>query len=251
VTLADPSAALALAENHFAFMAAQRGTIRRTPDSIELTGRADFLSWWTPLTRSAELPQSARCVRLFPWTAEAWPGRLRDLGFTAAGQLSYMEAPIRPGDAVLADDVAIAVVRSDEDAVAFAQTQAAGFEVSDDSPDDSADDAGWWRGLFREVAVGNYADPAQTFYLLRCDGVPAAVSLTVATPGLTGIYAVATLPAYRRRGFANLLLQRIRQDADHRGDAKLTLQVDVGSDAERLYRTAGFTSSFVSTLYER
>ena len=48
--MARLGAAAALAENHFAFMAAQRGTIRRTPEAMELIGRADFLSWWTPLT---------------------------------------------------------------------------------------------------------------------------------------------------------------------------------------------------------
>ncbi|GAB2598433.1 hypothetical protein GCM10027168_34280 [Streptomyces capparidis] len=242
---ADHTVLPALAENHFAFMAAHRGSLRRTATSIELVGTADFLSCWTPLAASAEVPESVRCVRAFPWNDPSWPGRLRDLGFTPAGRLSYMEAPVTPGRPGLPEGVDVAVVASDEDAVAFAETQAAGFL----SPDDR--DAGWWRALFRETALRNHADPAQTFYLLRRGGEPAAVGLTVAAGGVTGIYAVATSPRHRRRGFAGLLLERIRHDAHRRGETVLGLQVEVGSAAERLYLGAGFTRSFLSTIHGR
>jgi GNAT superfamily N-acetyltransferase len=235
----------ALAENHFAFMAAQRGSIRRTATSIELIGRAEFLSWWTPLTSSAEVPESARCVRLFSWHNESWSGRLHDLGFTATGQLSYMEAPLTPGRIELPEGVSVAAVAADEDAVAFSETQAEGFL----SPNDPM--AQWWRPVLREVALHNYQNPAEHFYLLRYAGEPAAVSLTLTTGRLSGIYAVATPPMYRRRGFATVLLERIRHDAHRRGDTTLGLQVEVGSAAEHLYLKAGFTSSFLSTIYER
>ncbi|WP_027345791.1 GNAT family N-acetyltransferase [Hamadaea tsunoensis] len=245
MTLVDPDAR-ALAENHFAFMAAQRGTLRRTPDTVELAGRAEFLSWWTPLTESAEIPPSTGCVRVFPWNS-SWASRLPDLGFREAGRLSYMTAPVRVVELRLPEGVVIEAVDSDEAAAVFAQTQAAGFA----DPGDSADDAAWWEELFRQVVVDNYDDPEQTFYLLRCDGTPAAVTLTVSTDHVTGVYAVATVPAYRRRGFANLLLQRVHEDAYAREDAWLTLQVEPGSDAERLYLAAGFTVSFASQLYAR
>lgn len=245
MSASEGTAVHALAENHFAFMAAHRGLIRRTTTSIELVGRADFLSWWTPLTSSAEVPGSARCVRLFPGNDESWPGRLQDLGFTATGQLSYMEAPVTPVRPRPAEGVSVAAVASDEDAVAFAETQAEGFLAPGERG------AEWWRVFFREVALQNYADPAQTFYLLRHEGEPAAVSLTVAGNGLSGIYAVATPPKQRRQGFASLLLERIRHDAHRRGDTALGLQVEVGSAAERLYLKAGFASSFLSTIYER
>jgi len=212
--------------------------------SLDLVDPA-FLSWWSPLTSSAEVAPSATSVRLFPWSDGSWPERLRDLGFTPAGELSYMDAPVRPGERPLPEGVAIVAVASDSDAVAFAETQAEGFL----SPED--EDAGWWRAFFREEALRNYADPAQTFYLLLCDGAPAAVSLTVAVGGVCGIYAVATPPRFRRRGFAALLLDRIGQDAHHRGDERLGLQAEPGSTAERIYLKSGFTRSFLSTLYER
>ncbi|NUT34845.1 MAG: GNAT family N-acetyltransferase [Hamadaea sp.] len=241
-----PAAVPALAENHFAFMAAQRGTIRRTETAVELIGLADFLSWWSPLTDSADLPETARSVRLFPWNG-SWHERLAALGFTQTAQLSYMEAPVGPGRLTPPAGVAIDVVGSDEDAEVFARTQTEGFLTAEDSEDEAT----WWGAFCRAVALRNYADPAQTFYVLRQDGRPAAVSLTVTTGDVCGVYAVATPAQHRRQGFATLLLDRISDDAYRRGDTTLGLQVDVGSDAERLYRAAGFTPSFVSTLYSR
>jgi GNAT superfamily N-acetyltransferase len=238
----------ALAENHFAFMGAQRGTLHRRGSSIELEGRADFLSWWTPLIPDAEVPESATMVRLFPWSHDSWPPRLLDLGFRPAGELSYMDAPVQPGgQRPLPDDVTITVVASDADADAFAETQEAGFRTPEDADEDSA----WWLAFLTEEARRNYADPAQTFYLLRYAGAPAAVSLTVTTEGICGVYEVATLPAYRGRGYASLLLDRIRVDAYARGDDRLTLQVWPDSIAERFYLKAGFRPSFVSAHYER
>jgi len=244
----DRAGTQALAENHLAFMAAQRGTLRRTGDFVALDGTADFLSWWSPLAPADEVsvPEGTARVRLFPWSDTSWQDRLRKLGFTAVEQLSYMAAPVAPGGAdELPDGVGVTVVASDEDAVAFADTQAAGFL----EPGEAGGD--WWRAFFREVALRNHGEPDQRFYLLRCEGEPAAVSLTVTTGGVCGIYAVATRPPFRHRGFAGLLLGRIRRDAHERGDSALGLQVEVGSAAERLYLKAGFTSRFVSTIHER
>src|SRR5262249_27785154 len=127
MALPDHSTASALAENHFAFMAAQRGVIRRTGTSIALVGLADLPSWWAPLPSSAAVSASAKCVRLFRLNDDSWPERLHDLGFRPADQLSYMEAPVRQGEPELPVGVTIEVVRSDADALAFAETQAEGF----------------------------------------------------------------------------------------------------------------------------
>jgi len=239
--------AYALAENHFAFMGAQRGTLHRKGSSIELAGRADFLSWWTPLIPDTEVPVSATAVRLFPWSHDSWPPRLLDLGFRPSGELSYLESPVTDAALTPPGDVAITVVDADADADAFAETQEEGFRA----PEDTDEDVEWWRTFLRDEARRNYADPAQTFYLLRAGGVPAAVSLTVATGDVCGVYAVATSPAFRRRGYASLLLDRIRADAYRRGDGVLTLQVEPDSIAEEIYLDAGFVPSFRSSLYRR
>ncbi|MCP2328654.1 GNAT superfamily N-acetyltransferase [Hamadaea flava] len=238
----------ALVENHFAFMGAQRGDLHRKGAAIELVGRADFLSWWAPLIADVEVPPEATTVRLFPWSDESWPPRLADLGFRMSSELSYLDCPVRPGTAAtLPDGVTIEVVASDADVDAFATVQTAGFA----EPADTDEDLAWWREFLIEEARRNSTDPAQTFYVLRADGVPAAVSLTVVTDGVCGVYGVATSPEFRRRGYANQLLDRIRVDAYARGDERLALQVEPDSAAERIYLAAGFEPRFRSTLYSR
>ncbi|NUO60369.1 MAG: GNAT family N-acetyltransferase [Hamadaea sp.] len=229
-------------------MGAQRGVLHRKGAAIELAGRADFLSWWAPLMPDTEVPPEVTTVRLFSWSDESWPPRLADLGFRLSSELSYLDAPVRPGAATaLPDGVTVDVVASDADADEFAAAQTAGFA----EPGDSEEDLAWWAQFLAEEARGNYADPAQTFYVLRAGGVPAAVALTVVTDGVCGVYAVATRPEFRRRGYATRLLDRIRDDAYARGDERLTLQVEPDTVAERIYLAAGFEPRFRSTLYSR
>ncbi|NUR73148.1 MAG: GNAT family N-acetyltransferase [Hamadaea sp.] len=238
----------ALAENHFAFMGAQRGVLHRKGSAIELAGRVDFLSWWSPLIPDAEVPAGIATVRLFPWSPESWPPRLADLGFRPASELSYMDTRVRPGPAEpLPEDVTVEVVETEADAEAFAATQTAGFG----EPADTEEDTAWWLAFLTEEIRRNYADPAQNFYLLRSGGTPAAVSLSVTTDGVCGVYGVATAPEFRRRGYATRLLDRIRADAASRGDERLALQVEPYSVAERIYLAAGFEPRFRSTLYSR
>lgn len=233
-----------LAENHFSFMAAHRGSIHRSYDAIELVGKADFLSCWIPLDASAGIPETASNVRLYPWSGESWHERLLDSGFAPSEKLHYMEAQVAPTPPRLPDGVTISVVRSDDDALAFA-AQANGFLPT------GLPSAAWWRTTFREVALHSHRDPEQNLYLLRYRDEPAAVTLTLRSHGTCGIYAVTTIPSHRGRGLASLLLGQIHRDAEKCGDIKLGLQVEPGSDAERLYLKSGFASAFISDTYRR
>lgn len=89
----------------------------------------------------------------------------------------------------------------------------------------------------------------QTF-LAEVDGSPAGVaSLVTAGGGISGIYSVATVPPFRRRGVATALSLRCieaHQATDHE---VLTLQVAHGSDAQRLYARLGFDTAYGLTLH--
>ena len=80
--------------------------------------------------------------------------------------------------------------------------------------------------------------------------MPAGVTLTVETE-IVGVYAVATPPAFRKRGVATALLDAALRRAAERGRATATLQVVVGSAAERLYTSLGFASQFTSEIWRR
>jgi GNAT superfamily N-acetyltransferase len=167
--------------------------------------------------------------------------RLTTAGFEPAEVLVHMEtAAGTPGRSVPAEP--LRAITSDEEAVAFADVQSAVF-LDDDDPE-----LAWWRKAFREMALRNYREPDQSFYLLRVDGEPASVTLVLRTGLVFGVYAVATKPAYRGRGLASRLLAQARRDA---AGGRLTLQVMEGSDAERLYLNLGFRPAFRSPHFRR
>lgn len=230
-----------LFENHLAFLATHRGAIRSYDDAVDVVGDADFLSCWIPLEAGAAIPATARTVWAVPWSGDGWSERLHQAGFQAAGALAYLEAPLSTDttDAPPTDpSTDIVEVTSHQEALDFAAVQSAGF-LEEPSPHDT-----WWRKTFTDVAAKNYGDSDQLFYLLRVDGVPAAVTVVVRSGDVFGVYAVTTRPEYRGRGYATALLARARHDVVSRGGRRLALQVEVGSAAERLYTKLGFTPRF-------
>lgn len=226
-----------LLDNHLAFLAAHRGSVRRSADAIEVVGESEEFSAWIPLTPDVEIPAGVRTVRLVPWSGAGWEERLAAAGFEPAEVLVHMEAPA--GSAV---GEAVAAIDSDADAVGFAEVQSAAFlEVGEPDYD-------WWQKMFAEKAVQNYRAADQSLYLIRVDGEPASSTLVLRTGPVVGVYAVATKPQYRGRGLATRLLAQARRDA---AGGRLTLQVIEGSDAERLYLSLGFRPAFRSTHFRR
>ncbi|OGQ26734.1 MAG: hypothetical protein A2138_23315 [Deltaproteobacteria bacterium RBG_16_71_12] len=137
-------------------------------------------------------------------------------------------------------DVTLAV---DEAGLArFSDVQAGGFAApgADPAP---------LRAFLHAANAPNLGHPAQSFLVASVDGTAAAVTLVVRHQGSAGIYAVATLPAWRRRGLSTLLLARAVTDARRAGSDVVTLQVEGGSDAERLYARLGFAVDFDCQLW--
>jgi len=89
----------------------------------------------------------------------------------------------------------------------------------------------------------------QTF-LAEIDGELAGVAALVrAGERICGIYSVATRPQFRRRGVATALSLWCIDAFKKTGDEALTLQVNHGSDAQRLYEKLGFETAYAVTLH--
>ena len=112
----------ALLDNHLAFLAAHRGSVRRSTDAIEVVGESEEFSAWIPLTPDASLPTGVSTVRLVPSSGAGWEQRLTAAGFKAAEVLVHMEAPA--GSAV---GEPVQPIGSEADAVGFAEVQSAAF----------------------------------------------------------------------------------------------------------------------------
>lgn len=86
--------------------------------------------------------------------------------------------------------------------------------------------------------------------LAEVDGVPVGVASLVRTGDkIAGIYSVATLAEFRRRGVATALSLRCIEAYQETDDEVLTLQVVHGSDAQRLYEKLGFETSYTLSLH--
>jgi len=232
--------------NHLAFLAQHRGELRSDPTGIWIDGASPALTCWTPWPGTVLIPAGCPAVRLGPGADSTWPNRLVAAGFSPAERLSYMELDTLSVDAKPSRGIHIDIARTDAALREFAAVQAVGFAT-----DDPAVDA-WWAPFFVQAALRNQFAGNQKFYLARAGSEPAATTLALRAAGVTGIYAVATHPAYRRRGLARALLHRACADAAGEGEGRrVVLQAMTGSYAEHYYRKLGFRTAYELQVWRR
>lgn len=93
------------------------------------------------------------------------------------------------------------------------------------------------------------AFPTALVLLARVDGVPAGVAVsflgysTFAAAPLLNLHDFAVTPAFRGRGVARALLERLADEARSRGCCKITLEVlENNHRARGIYARAGFAA---------
>jgi GNAT superfamily N-acetyltransferase len=229
-----------LLDNHLAFFRRHRGEISQSASGYALQGTRPEFTYAVAL-RDGEIERNLRVVHR-PDFGHATAEALEAQGFRRAGALRYMTrstsgAPPPPAA------IRVEIASSREDADVFADVQTRGFL-------DGEQEQAEWHPVMREAALRNIGAADQTFFVARIGDVAAGVTLTVTTE-VVGVYAVATPPAFRKRGIATALLHAALRQAAERGQSVATLQVAVGSDAERLYSSLGFTPSFTSEIWRR
>ena len=88
-------------------------------------------------------------------------------------------------------------------------------------------------------------EPAHGFALLHIDGEPAAVGLGVVESGWLGIFCMATLPPFRRRGAAGAILRTLAIWGQLYDAQQAYLQVMQNNPpAQQLYAKAGFATAY-------
>jgi len=78
---------------------------------------------------------------------------------------------------------------------------------------------------------------------------PAGVCQLVSFNKVGGIFTMATVPEYRRKGVASTLLRRAIADSFRIGNNLLYLTTTKGSNAERLYTNHGFQVAYTNRRY--
>lgn len=105
-----------------------------------------------------------------------------------------------------------------------------------------------WYPWMREKNIKNLNDNTQNFYVAYEDGKPVGVTLSIYHKNIAGIYAVATLPEYRKKGISTTLIQRAVNDAISNNITTITLQTSTESYAHSLYRKLGFEDVFECSI---
>ncbi len=87
------------------------------------------------------------------------------------------------------------------------------------------------------------------WYLAYVGGRPVGTACLFQGHEAAQVLAVGTLPAYRGRGVARAVMDRLVRDWEERGSGLLFLDTKPGSDAERLYLRMGFEHAYLRDLY--
>lgn len=188
------------------------------------------------LLRAFDRPAS---VRLSPLDLPANIGeRLARRGLIETGRDVAMVLGDDPAAAAGATGADIRIVRCDpENASAWAtlHLQAAGLPSH-------------VKPLLLGATLANVLDPDHAFYMASApddvDGQYVATLLAVREAETTGLYSIATLKSYRRRGIATALSRRAIADAGASGATCICLEVaSDNAPALRLYEALGFRAA--------
>jgi len=90
-------------------------------------------------------------------------------------------------------------------------------------------------------------DPARLYLGRLGDGPPAAIGALIMGAGIPGVYVMATLPEWGRRGLGKAILDRILSDALAEGYDLIALTA--GAKGYPLYRQFGFEHIFDYAIY--
>jgi N-acetylglutamate synthase len=90
------------------------------------------------------------------------------------------------------------------------------------------------------------------FALAQADGAPAAIGACAVEAPWVGIFAMRTLPAFRRRGLGRAVLDSLLARAAVFGATQAWLQVEAdNAGARRLYEAAGFSEAYRYRYWSR
>lgn len=110
----------------------------------------------------------------------------------------------------------------------YVETMSAGLEVPVDT--------------FGELYGGGVLDTdGVTAYLVEVEGQPVSTGLTIQANGQAGIFNVTTVPAFRGRGYARAVSERMVRDSFAAGASHVFLNAD--DAALPLYKSIGFETA--------
>lgn len=234
-----------LFENHLSFNSYHRGKVIRKNGAIYIESSHPAFQVAIPenATNLTEILENYNQVRLVPWST-LQEQELNSMNLKPSYTLAYMilDTDFISGKAM--EDLEIQTVSDEKGMDIFTEIQTRGFLKDDESYED-------WYTWLRKYNHKNLGNPNQIFYIGFIQGKPAGITLLLITEKIGGIYAVATLPEYRKRGISTAILKHATSFALAKGCDIIALQALHGTYAESLYTKLGFRTSFISPAFSK
>lgn len=107
----------------------------------------------------------------------------------------------------------------------------------------------WLKPLMLKSVLAGVLEPGYTFYLAGVDGETAGTVHLLVDGATAGVYGVATLKAYRRRGICTALLAAAIADARAEGCDVIGLRTGIEGSARKLFASLGFEEAHTAALW--
>lgn len=229
-----------LVENHLYFLSTHRGRRETTPVAEYIHSDMFFFN--------IAIPSKAGNIKTIPsdfliYAYDFIPGKIiGDLKhFT---KLSYMALTEYDNIKTVDENVLIKKAETEKDMEDFSFAQAKGFAMMEEDLDD------WYPWLLKQN-MKNLNKENQSFYLGYINDKPVATGLCITHENIAGIYAVATIPEFRKQGISTSIMKKVIEDASAKKVDGITLQVEADSYANKFYRDLGFKDAFHCTIYKK
>jgi GNAT superfamily N-acetyltransferase len=194
-------------------------------------------------SKLSEIPERFKTLQRLPESGISEQD-LFQAGFLDQSGLSYMVLGDAPPDWKTSKLLRVEVVDSVGAMETFSEVQTWGFDATEEGYRE-------WHPWLRQANLRNLDNSEQRFYIGRLGDAAVGVTLTVCTSGIAGIYAVATLPSFRKQGVSATLMKQAIADARARGCRTITLQVKQDSYAEGFYQRLGFERVFSTRFFRK
>lgn len=234
-----------LLENHLSFSSYHRGKVTRRNGAIHI--ESSHPAFQVVISENAtnltEMLENYNQVRLLPWS-KMKAQELEAIGLKSSYTLAYMTLETGSISGRAMEDLEIQIVSDEKNMDIFTEIQTKGFLNEGESYED-------WYTWLRKYNHANLRAANQLFYIGFIKGKPAGVTLLLITEKIAGIYAVATLPEYRKQGVSTAILKRATSDALAKRCGIIALQVLHNTYVETFYTKLGFRTSFISSVFSK
>jgi GNAT superfamily N-acetyltransferase len=234
-----------LLQNHIEFLRTHRGNISIENNIYTLMSEKESFNFAIPgvKTSLSEFMEKFKIFYLLPQCL-THEDLLRQKEYVNNSSINYMSIEISQSPWLVNEELSIKKATTEKDFEDFSEVQGRGFCEAEEVYKE-------WYPWMRVANFKNINNTSQSFYIGYFNNKAVGVALVVYSNGVAGIYAVATLPEYRKKGISTSIMKHAMLEASQKGIHTAILQVVHKSYAEHFYTKLGFASSFIIKILSR